>query len=204
MHRIVGLVLAAVLIPVSLAAAPADLEGRRKALNDLLGAQWEYSLRTSPIFASILGDKRWNDKIDDFSQASIDGDLAESKKFLTRFEAIDGDLAESKRFLARFEVIDTAGFPEQEALNKRLMVRDLRMKLEGERFKTWEMPVSQNNGPQVDLPQLVSLLSFQNVKDFEDYIARLRAMPRYFDENIVQMRKGMAEGLMQPRFCWIK
>ena len=178
-----SILMVCLLCPMLLAAAvDSGLETRRKALNDLLAEQWEYNLRTSPIFASILGDKRWNDKIDDFSQKAIDDDLAESKKFLERFSAIN-----------------TAGFAEQEALNQRLMVRDLSMKLEGARFKMWEMPVSQNSGPQVDLPQLVSLLSFQNVKDYEDYIARLKAMPRFFNENMVQMRKGLTEGLMPPR-----
>jgi len=166
----------------SLATPQADLEGRRKALSDLLAERWEYTLRTSPIFASILGDKRWNDKLDDFSQ-----------------KAIDNDLAQSRKYLARFEAIDTTGFPEQEALNKSLMVRDLTMQLEAARFKDWEMPVSQNSGPHIDMPQLVSLLSFQNLKDYEDYISRLQQIPRVFDENIIQMRKGMADGLMPPR-----
>ncbi len=165
------------------AAAPqADLDARRKALNDLLAERWEYSLRTSPIFASILGDKRWNDKLDDFSQ-----------------KAIDDDLEQSKKYLARFEAIDVTGFPEQEVLNKTLMVRDLRMALEGARFKSWEMPVSQVSGVQIDLPQLISVLAFQSVKDYDDYISRLKQIPRVFDENVVQMRKGMAEGLMPPR-----
>ena len=34
------------------AAAPGDLEARRKTLSDLLAAQWEYNLSTSPEFAS--------------------------------------------------------------------------------------------------------------------------------------------------------
>jgi uncharacterized protein (DUF885 family) len=168
----------------SVFAAPpqSDLEGRRKALNDLLAERWEYTLRTSPIFASVLGDKRWNDKLDDFSQ-----------------KAIDDDLEQGKKYLARFEAIDTTGFPEQEQLNKTLMVRDLRMAIEGAQFKPWEMPVSQFGGVHIDLPQLVSVLSFQNVKDYEDYISRLKQMPRLIDENVIQMRKGMAEGLMPPR-----
>lgn len=44
---------------------PASTEARRKALNDLLAEQWEYTLRVSPIKASFLGDKRWNDQLDD-------------------------------------------------------------------------------------------------------------------------------------------
>jgi uncharacterized protein (DUF885 family) len=165
-------------------AAPGqtDLEGRRKALNDLLAERWEYTLRTSPIFASMLGDKRWNDKLDDFSQ-----------------KAIDDDLEQSRKDVARFEAIDTTGFPEQEILNKTLMVRDLQMSLEGARFKSWEMPVSQFSGVHTFLPQLVSLLSFTSVKDYDDYIARMKQMPRYFNETVIQMRKGMAEGLMPPR-----
>jgi uncharacterized protein (DUF885 family) len=170
-------------LPLMFAASPAaDLESRRKGLNDLLAERWEYTLRTSPEFASILGDKRWNDRLSDGSQ-----------------KAIDDDLARAKVDLARFEAVDTTGFPEQEVLNKALMVRDLRDQLEGARFKNWEMPVNQNNGPHIDIPQLVSLLSFQNVKDYEDYISRLNQVPRVFDETVIQMRKGVAEGLIPPR-----
>ena len=123
MRFFVCLLAVAMLIPAAVAAAnpPADLEARRKALNDLLHEQWEYRMRVSPIYASILGDKRYNDKLDDFSQA-----------------AIDDDLQQTRRFLDRFEAIDTIGFPEQEALNQRLMVRDLQMDLEGARFKPWQ------------------------------------------------------------------
>jgi len=175
----------AVLLFCSIADAQTanTLEVRRKALNDLLAEQWEYRLRTSPLFASFLGDKRWNDKLDDFSQEAIDKDLAETQKFLTRFEAID-----------------TIGFPQQEVLNKRLMVRDLKIQLEGARFKAWEMPVDQQNGVQIELPQLVLILSFDSVKDYQDYIARLKEMPRLLEQTMVQMKKGMADKLMPPAF----
>ena len=44
------------LISVSVVAqSPTSLESRRKALNDLLAEQWEYRLRTSPIFPSTIG-----------------------------------------------------------------------------------------------------------------------------------------------------
>ncbi len=176
------LALATMISTVAAANPPADLETRRKALTDLLHERWEYDMRTSPIYASILGDKRYNDKLDDFSQA-----------------AIDDDLVQTRRFLDRFEAVDTSGFPEQEALNKELMVRDLKIGLEGARFKPWEMPVSQQNGIHIDAPQLVSVLSFSSVKDYEDYITRLNLLPRLFDQTIEQMRKGMAAGLMPPK-----
>ena len=49
----------------------ADLDRRRVALRDLLNEQWEYTLRTSPEFASILGDRRYNDQWSDVSEPSI-------------------------------------------------------------------------------------------------------------------------------------
>ena len=114
--------------PLSL-ASPDDLVARRKALSDLMHERWEYTMRTNPLYASILGDKRYNDQLDDFSQKHIDEDLQASRDFLARFQAID-----------------TTGFPQQEVLDKELMVRDLKMALEGARFKPWEMPVDQQNG----------------------------------------------------------
>ena len=165
------------------AANPAtDLESRRKALTTLLDEQWEYTMLHNPLFASTLGDKRYNDQLDDFSQ-----------------EAIDADLEHERRFIPRLEAIDTTGFPDQEVLNKVLMIRDMRMDLDGARFKSWEMPVDQQNGVHTGLPQLVNTLPFDTVKDYEDFITRLKLMPRLFDQTVVQMRKGMADGLMPPR-----
>ena len=43
--------------------APASLEDRRKALNDLFHDYWEDQLKHDPEFASSLGDKRYNDQI---------------------------------------------------------------------------------------------------------------------------------------------
>jgi uncharacterized protein (DUF885 family) len=164
------------------AAGAPSVEARVKALHALLNEQWEYTLRTSPEFASIIGDKRYNDRLSDFSQAGIDRDIAQNRVFLAKFEAVN-----------------TAGFPEQEKLNRDLMVRNLRESLEAAKFKDWEMPVSQMNGIHIDAPQLVTSLSFETVKDYDDYIARLKQIPRVFREVTVQMRKGMSDGLMPPK-----
>lgn len=170
-------------IPFGAAQIAPNVEARRKALSDLLSERWEYTMRTNPIFASTIGDKRYNDQLEDLSQ-----------------EAIDKDLRETQKFLARLEAVDTSGFPEQEALNKALLVRDLKMELEGARFTPWEMPVDQQNGIQIYLPDLVTVLSFQSVKDYDDYISRLRKIPKALDQVTVRMRKGMSDNLMPPRF----
>jgi Uncharacterized protein conserved in bacteria len=183
MRSLVCLSLAMLIATSGFAAGPAaDLESRRKALNDLLNEQWEYTMRQNPLYASILGDKRYNDQLDDFSQ-----------------QAIDANLEQERRFIARFEAIDTTGFPDQEALNKRLIIRDLRIDIDGAHFKPWEMPVDQMNGVHTNLPQLINVLPFDSVKDYEDFITRMKLFPRLFDQNIDHMRQGMADGLMPPR-----
>jgi len=164
-------------------APPTSLEARRKALDDLLAEQWEYTLSTNPEFASILGDKRWNDKSSDNSLAAIEKDLAKSAEFLQRFEAVD-----------------TTGFPEQEQLNKTLMVRQLKEGLEGAKFKGWEMPVTQISGIHIQAPQFVNYLPFDTTKDYDDYLTRLKNLPKQIDDTMDNMRRGMADGLMPPKF----
>ena len=175
-----GMMLTAVMAS---AAAPADLESRRKAFQALLSEQWEYALSHSPEFASILGDKRWNDKVSDLSR-----------------KAIEADQAMDRVFLARFEAIDAAGFPEQEALTRTLQIRNYKESIAREKFRIWEMPVNQISGIHLNAPQLVSLLSFATVKDYDDYTARLKAFPKQMDDVMDRMRKGMSDGLMPPRF----
>jgi len=161
----------------------ADLDRRRKALADLLDEQWEYTMKHSPEYASILGDKRYNDQVSDVSE-----------------KAVRAELADTKRFLKRFEVIDTAAFSEQERLNRDLMVKDLRESVESSKFNWWQMPVNQMNGIHLGMAQLPSALPFQTVKDYDDYVVRLRKLPTILDDTIVNMRKGMAAKLMPPKF----
>jgi uncharacterized protein (DUF885 family) len=167
---------------------PAAAAATRVAdLHRLLSEQWEYTMRQYPEFASILGDRRYNDRLQDYSQAAIERDLRQTRDFLRRFEAID-----------------TSGFAVQEKLNRDLMVRDLREAVEAERFREWEMPVTQFGGLHIDLPQLVTSLPFPTVKDYDDYAARLDQVPRVFREITVQMRRGMADGPMPPRILLVQ
>ena len=106
-----------------------SLDARRQQLNKLIAEEWEYELRESPELATVIGDYRYNDRWSDGSLAHV----AQTKKDL-------------QAWLARFEVVDTAGFPEQERLNKSLMARDLRLRIEGIDLKNYEMPVDQFYG----------------------------------------------------------
>src|SRR5208337_2142109 len=164
-------------------AAPADVEAHRRQLNALIAELWEWNLQQNPVFASIIGDKRYNDQLGSASEKTILEQQAKEKEFLKRFQAID-----------------SAGLPHQDVLNCELEIRSLKEDIEATDLKLWQMPVNQMNGIHIDAPQLVTVLSFQTVKDYDDYIARLRQLPRLFDEDTANMRKGMANSLMPPRF----
>jgi uncharacterized protein (DUF885 family) len=163
--------------------AQSDAGGRRAQLNKLLAEDWEYQLKTNPEMATHTGDHRYNEILTDYS-----------------LQAVEATFAHDKETLSRIEAIDTTGFPEQEQLNKELMVRSLRESIEGFKFKNWEMPVSQLDGIHQTLAELVSDTPFSSVKDYENYLARLHQIPRVFDQVTTNMRQGMKDHLMQPKY----
>ncbi len=69
-----------------------------------------------------------------------------------------------------------------------------------EKFKPWEMPVTQMDGIQTEYPQLVALLSFKSVKDYDDWIARLHAIPDAFAQVTTNMSIGVDDRRVPPKF----
>jgi uncharacterized protein (DUF885 family) len=161
----------------------ADLDTRRVALRNLLADQWEYTLRTSPEFASMLGDRRYNAQVSDASERGVRADLEATRRFLRQFEAIDA-----------------RAFSVQEQLNRDLMIKALRDAVEAAQFRNWQMPVNQMSGIHLFAAQLPSLLSFTTVQDYDDYVVRLGKFPRLLGDTTANMRKGMASRLMPPKF----
>ncbi len=169
--------------PPGQASTPASLEDRRKALNDLFHDYWEEYLKHYPEFASTIDDKRYNDRISDYSVAAINDWLA--------FEQDD---------LLKLAAIDPTGFTDQEKLSQDLLMRTFEQDQEAADFKEWEMPVNQMDGIYATYPQLVAQLSFTTVKDYDDWIARLHALPEAFDQVSANMSIGMEDRRVPPRF----
>ena len=90
----------------------------------------------------------------------------------------------------RFEAIDTTGFPEQEKLNRDLMVRDLRDGIEGAKFKDWQMPVNQMSGIHLGAAQLPVAAA---VRDRQG-LRRLRRPPRQVPEDLRRHHRQHAQG----------
>ncbi len=80
------------------------------------------------------------------------------------------------------------------------MARQLAEEQEAAIFKPWEMPVDQFNGLQSELPQMVSILSFETVKDYDDYIARLKKVPTAFQQITDNMMTGMDDHRVPPKY----
>jgi uncharacterized protein (DUF885 family) len=165
------------------AGAPASLEDRRTALNDLFHDYWEDRLKHDPEFASSIGDKRYNDQISDYS-----------------VRAVNEKLAREQNFLMRLAVIDPTGFTEQEGTSQDLLIRRFEMDQEAAEFKEWEMPVNQMGGIYSSYPQLAAELSFTTVKDYDDWIARLHALPNAFEQVTENMSIGMDDHRVPPQF----
>jgi uncharacterized protein (DUF885 family) len=180
-----GVLLAAQNAP-SVSAAP-PLESRIKTLNAIFHDQWEDRLKHDPEFASLIGDNRYNDQLSDVS-----------------VEAYNQGLARDRAFLARLAEVDVTGMTDQLQLSKELLVRELIEDQQEARFKPWEMPVNQFNGIQVDLPRLVGQLTFTSVKDYDDYIARLKKVPLAFQQTTDNMSLGIDDHREPPAYLMQK
>ena len=180
---VVASIVFAFVIALSGQTNQATLHARRAQLRDALQVEWEYTLRTYPEFATYVGDTRYNDRLGDYSP-----------------DAVAKQVEHAKQQLKVFEAIDTTGFPETEVLNQQLMVRDLRQSIDGSKFNDWEMPVDQFNGAHLGLASLPTQMPFTSVKDYENYIARLRQIPRALEQVTANMKLGLHDHLMPPKF----
>jgi uncharacterized protein (DUF885 family) len=94
----------------------------------------------------------------------------------------------------------TTGFAEQDVLSHELMQRSLEQGLASYKFKEYEMPVSQMNGPHTELADLPLSVPLDSVKHYEDYIARLHQIPRVFTQVEEVLRQGEKDNLMPVKF----
>ncbi|MDC4827439.1 DUF885 domain-containing protein [Acinetobacter baumannii] len=160
-----------------------DVSVRVKALNQLLQEQWEYALKNSPETATVLGDLRYNDRWTEFSKTQIEKDKKTTQNFLKRFEAID-----------------STGFSATDQLNKDLMIYQLKETLKNYDLKLYEMPFNQMWGLHLQFPGFISSIPFNNAKQYQDYIARLKQIPLILDQGIQLAKQGQKDGLMPPKY----
>jgi uncharacterized protein (DUF885 family) len=167
----------------SSAAPPATPADRTKVLHGIFHDYWEENLKREPEFASTIGDKRYNDQLSDYS-----------------VKAINDWLAAEQDFLMKLAAIDPTGLSDQDRISREMLISRLTDDQEGADFKTWEMPVNQMGGIYATYPQLVAQLSFTDVKDYDDWIARLHLIPKAFDQVTANMSIGIDDKRVPPKY----
>lgn len=161
----------------------ASLTQREQDLHTIFNDYWQAYLRRYPEVATSLGDKRYNDQWQDYS-----------------IQAYNHWLDEERGFLVRLGAVDTAGMPDQERLSKDLLVRQFVEDQQEAQFKPWEMPVNQFTGPDIDMPQFISELTFGSMDDYNNYLLRLTKVPIVLRQITDNMLLGMEEKREPPQY----
>ncbi len=168
--------------PAQIHEKPTQMEETpSRALQGLLADYWEMYLQENPQLATVLGDKRYNDRWQDLSENGRIQSLSRRKDFASRLGRIrPGELSPPER------------------LSADLLKREMSEYRESARFFEWEMPVNQIHGIHFEIPQLVAVTPFDDEKDYANYVARLKQLPHLFDQLISSMRRGIADKRTQP------
>jgi prolyl oligopeptidase len=178
-----GLALSLVMVATVAAAGPTgpDVGTATERLQRLFEAEWERGLRESPIQATYVGDRRYDDRWPDLSA-----------------EALARSHAEDRQVLETLAAIAPEQLDESDRLNRDLFARTYRDKVAAYDWGLQYLPVTQRRGAQ-SVNQIAELLPFATAKDYENWIARLNATGPYVDQTIALMREGLRRGLTQPR-----
>lgn len=164
------------------ASTSAPVADRISQQNALFEEFFQLGLRRNPTSATSLGDFRYNAQLSDVS-----------------LEAVERDHAEDDSFLARLKAISSEGMPESDQISHELLVRQLERSDVSYALKNYEMPINQQNGIHTGLADLPLSVPFDSVQHYEDYIARLRQIPRVLQQTTAVLRQGIADGLMPPK-----
>ncbi len=98
--------------------------------------------------------------------------------------------------LAMLDRIPASELSAAERINAEVFRTVLNDALTDARFREWEMPV---NSDSAFWQYLAPRQGFRTAEEYRRYIGRMRDIPRYFAENITNMRAGLARGFTPPR-----
>jgi prolyl oligopeptidase len=174
-------ILRTIVISVTLGLSGAVFGDAADDFNALLDEAWEWELENSPMFASQLGDRRYNDRWQDQSIAAIE----------TRRAVI-------REFLKRTYAIDQSALSESDQLNHELFRRSMQSEVDGMAFNGHLMPFDHQGGVQ-NLDSMANYLSFTSVNDYEDWLTRMGKLGEVVDQTIKLAERGRKAGYMPPK-----
>lgn len=172
--------------PAASTAPAADAAKLAAQLDALYTEFWEESLQLNPLRATFIGDPRYNDRLPNFLSAEF---RAQSHAF-------------HQRWLERIEAIDPSALDGQARLSRDIFVHERKMVLEGERFPTWMLPISQMGSIAelaVQLGSGTGAQPFKTVTDYDNWLRRSEGVVAILDQAIANMREGVQAGVVQPK-----
>ena len=180
-HPVAGLLLVLVAALVG-GDAVADSSAAEQKLNEIIAEHWDYSLREDPTEATAVGVNDFNDRMPGTSQADHRRRMAAEQAFLRRAQDIDSASlsvsGQTNLALFRWILEDSIGAYELDLSR---------------------IPFNTFSGFFMTALTASNDIAMSSVKDYEDYIARMSDIPRYFSENIDNMRVGVESGFVLPQ-----
>lgn len=161
---------------------PGRAETAAARFRALYEREWEWRLREDPLLATSVGDHRFDDRLPAMTPADIARRARETDAFLA-------DLAE----------IDRNALGPADRINYDIFKGQLEDRAGGYRFREELMPLNADSGFHTSFALVPQQMPFATVADYDRYLARLRAFPRYVDEQIALMREGLRAGITVPR-----
>jgi uncharacterized protein (DUF885 family) len=161
--------------------APTPVDAGADALHALFAAEWEHELQEAPAYASRLGDRRYDDRWPDASPAAHERRAAHAREVLARLRSMDP---------RRLTPDDQVSFA--------LFRRGFESQVEGLPFRLEHLAIDQDGGIQ-SADDLASALPFASTRDYDAWIARLRALPAYVEQTTELLREGVKEHVVHPR-----
>src|ERR1044071_4791302 len=160
----------------------ASVADRVAQQNALFEEFYQTDLKNNPERATAYGDYRYNALLGQYSLAEIARQHAEGDDFLKRLQAIPTD-----------------GMSDKDLLSHQIMQRQLEREDVNYSLKNYDTPVNQQNGVHTRLADLPLSVPLDSVQHYQDYISRLRQIPRVLEQTTEVMRQGLKDGLMPPK-----
>lgn len=99
----------------------------------------------------------------------------------------------------RLTQVTTESLSRDDAINHSVLLYTIKNQLDNYTNHEHYMPLTAESGFHVWISRINRQVSFKTVQDYDDYLARLLALPQYFSQQMFWMDKGIQEGITQPK-----
>ena len=100
--------------------------------------------------------------------------------------------------LRRVEAIPRESLSPPEQVNQDIYREQLAVLIDRQRFRDFEMPANSDSAFWTDIGY-TARRPFRSLADYQHWIAQMRDIPRYFSEQMDEMRAGAKRGFTPPR-----